>query len=194
MPLTILYWHWLMAGMLLIIAEMFIPRLAIFKFPVGALLVAVFLVMLPELALSRQLLIFASAACFFFFWVKLIRQRMTGRTKTGIPQELLPNASGLVIKAPADEDKGIVHFPIPVLEMNEWPFVCEQAVQPGDRVEIDREMTLAIVMMQSKAYEDLSHKAVKNKKIDSRLRNHGATPKDDALDIPELTLIVTKTD
>jgi len=194
MPVTILYWHWLVAGMLLIIAELFIPRLAIFKFPGGALLVAAFLVMRPELALSRQLLIFASVACFFFLWVTSIRPCLPGRAKTGIPQKLLPSASGLVIKAPADEDKGIVHFPIPVLGMNEWPFVCEQAVQPGDRVEIDREMTMAIVMMQSMAYKDLSRNTVKNKKIDSRRRNNGAAAKDDTINIPELTLIVTKTD
>jgi hypothetical protein len=45
----------------------------------------------------------------------------------------------------------------------------------------------------SDLYEDLSRKTVKNKKIDSRLRDHEAAPKDDTLDIPELTLIVTKT-
>ena len=135
MTIQFLYWHWLVAGMLLIIAELFVPSFTIFWFGLGAILVALFLLAAPGLSLSWQLFIFALASCLFtLLWFKFIRPRMTDRTKAGIAKEAVLGESGQVIRAPGDTRRGVVRFTTPVLGADEWPFICTEAVQPGDRV------------------------------------------------------------
>ncbi len=135
MSLQILYWHWLVAGMLLIIAELFIPSFTIFWFGLGAILVALFLLAAPGLALSWQLFIFALASCLFtLLWFKFIKPRMTDRTKAGMAKEAALGESGQVIQAPAGGKRGVVRFATPLLGEDEWPFICDDPVHPGDRV------------------------------------------------------------
>lgn len=72
-----LYWHWLVIGMILIIAELFIPSFTIFWFGLGALLVGLLLLVLPGLALSWQLLLWALASiAFTVLWFKLIKAKL----------------------------------------------------------------------------------------------------------------------
>jgi membrane protein implicated in regulation of membrane protease activity len=77
MAFKLLYWHWLVLGMLLILAELFIPSFTIFWFGLGAIVVAGIVLLLPDMALTWQLLIWAMASCLFaFLWFKLIKPQM----------------------------------------------------------------------------------------------------------------------
>lgn len=128
-------WHWLILGMGLIIAELFIPSFTIFWFGLGALLVAGWLFVAPGLSLTGQLLLWALASALFtWLWFRLIRPKMRDRTKAGISREALMGESGRVIRAPEPDRRGMVRFATPLLGADEWPFICEQAVKPGDRV------------------------------------------------------------
>ena len=135
MEFKVLYWYWLVFGMLLIMAEIFIPSFTIFWFGLGALIVGLILWMLPELALSWQLFIWAIASIVFtFLWFKLFKPLMTDRTKAGISREAVLGESGQVIKIPQEGRRGIVRFATPLLGDDEWPFICRQEVASGDRV------------------------------------------------------------
>ena len=135
MGIHILYWHWLVAGMLLIIAELFIPSFTILWFGLGALVVALCMLALPGLALSWQLFIFALASCLFtLLWFKFIRPRMIDRTRAGMAREAAIGERGQVIQAPSEGRRGVVRFAIPVLGADEWSFICDEPVVPGDRV------------------------------------------------------------
>ena len=135
MEVKLLYWYWLVFGMVLIIAELFIPSFTIFWFGLGAILVAGVLLMLPDLAISWQLFIWAIASCLLtFLWFKLLKPLMTDRTKAGISREAILGESGQVIRIPEQEKRGIVRFATPLLGADEWPFICEQDLAIGDRV------------------------------------------------------------
>jgi membrane protein implicated in regulation of membrane protease activity len=135
MAFKMLYWYWLVIGMVLIIVEIFIPSFTVFWFGLGAILVAGFLLILPGLSLSWQLFIWALASCLFtFLWFKLVRPRMTDRTKAGISREAVLGESGQVIKPPVDDQRGIVRFTTPVMGSDEWAFICQDPVNIGDRV------------------------------------------------------------
>ena len=135
MELKLLYWYWLVFGMVLIIAELFIPSFTIFWFGLGAILVAGVLLMLPELAISWQLFTWAIASCILtFLWFKLLKPLMADRTKAGISWEAILGESGQVITVPEQEKRGIVRFTTPLLGADEWPFICEQDLAIGDRV------------------------------------------------------------
>lgn len=135
MDLWLRDWHWLILGMGLIIAELFIPSFTIFWFGLGALVVAGWLFVAPGLPLTGQLLVWALASALFtWLWFRLIRPRMKDRTKAGISREAVLGESGRVIRAPESDRRGMVRFATPLLGADEWPFICEQAVSPGDRV------------------------------------------------------------
>ena len=135
MEYTILYWHWLVFGMVLVIAEIFIPSFTIFWFGLGAILVGGFLYFFAGLSLSWQLFSWAAASCLFaLLWFKFFKPLMSDRTKAGISREAILGESGQVIKSPADKTHGIVRFTTPLLGSDEWDFICEEAVIPGDRV------------------------------------------------------------
>ncbi len=137
MEFKLLYWYWLVFGMILIIAELFIPSFTIFWFGLGAILVAGVLLMLPGLAISWQLFVWAVASCILtFLWFKLFKPLMADRTKAGISREAILGESGQVISIPEQEKRGMVRFTTPLLGTDEWPFICEQELVIGDRVTV----------------------------------------------------------
>ena len=135
MDFTILYWHWLIIGMALLISELFLGSMTIFWFGIGAMVIAVILYLMPGLGLSWQLFIWAVLSVFVtLLWFKYFKPLMIDRTKAGLSRESALGEAGLVIKVPADGSRGIVRFVTPLLGSDEWPFICEQDVATGDRV------------------------------------------------------------
>jgi membrane protein implicated in regulation of membrane protease activity len=130
-----LYWHWLTLGLILVLAEMFIPSFTIFWFGLGALLVGLLLWIAPDLPLSWQIFTWAIASGLFtFLWFRFLKPRMTDRTKAGMSREAVLGECGQVIAAPREGRRGTVRFTTPLLGADEWPFICEQEVAVGDRV------------------------------------------------------------
>lgn len=135
MELKILFWHWFVFGMALIIAEIFIPSFTIFWFGLGAFIAGGLLFFFKELSFSWQLFIWALASCIFtLLWFKLFKPLMTDQTKAGIAREAILGETGQVIKTSSDVKHGIVRFTTPVLGSDEWPFICEETTNLGDRV------------------------------------------------------------
>ena len=135
MSITVLYWHWLLFSVALLMVEVFLPTFTIFWFGLGGVIVAVLLWLFPGLDLSWQLLIWAlTSSLFAVFWFSYLKPRMVDKTKAGIAREAVMGQTGQVINAPLDEVRGTVRFTTPLLGDDEWPFVCEQTVAVGDRV------------------------------------------------------------
>lgn len=135
MEANFLYWHWLIFGAVLVIAEIFIPSFTIFWFGLAAGVVALLLWLTPELAVSTQLLVWTLCSIgFTLFWFKVLKPRMLDRTKAGISREAVLGQSGQVIRVPEGELRGQVRFTTPLLGSDEWSFICDTPVALGDRV------------------------------------------------------------
>ncbi len=135
MVFEIQYWHWVVFGMLLILAELVVPSFTIFWFGLGALVIAALLGLSIDLSLSWQLLIWAlSSTAFALLWFRFFRPLMQDRTKAGIAREAIRGESGQVIRAPEENQRGIVRFTTPLLGDDEWEFICSSPVAVGDRV------------------------------------------------------------
>lgn len=135
MDFTFLYWHWIAFGMLLIIAELFIPSFTIFWFGLGAILVGLILLIAPNLSVNWQLFLWAiSSIGFTFLWFRFLRPRMVDKTKAGLSREAALGETGQVTKAPIEGERGVVRFSTPLLGSDEWPIICDQDIVAGDRV------------------------------------------------------------
>lgn len=135
MDFTFLYWHWLAFGMLLILAELFIPSFTIIWFGLGAILVGIILLVAPNITINWQLFLWAiSSIGFTFLWFRFLKPLMADKTKAGLSREAALGVSGQVIKIPIEGERGVVRFSTPLLSSDEWPFICDQKVAAGDRV------------------------------------------------------------
>jgi membrane protein implicated in regulation of membrane protease activity len=135
MQFEILYWHWLVIGMILLIAEMLLPSFIAFWFGLGGLIVGVLLLLVPSLSFTLQLLLWAvSSIAFTVLWFRLFKPMMSDRTKAGMAREAILGETGQVIKAPQEGQSGYVRFATPLLGSEEWPFYCQQEAAVGDRV------------------------------------------------------------
>lgn len=135
--MTLEYWQWLVFGILLIIAELFIPSFTIIWFGLSALSVGVLLWVLPTLTLTLQILLWAIfSALMAAFWFLVMKPRMLDKTRAGMSREALLGETGQVIRTPEGDRRGLVRFSKPLLGSDEWTFICDEPVHLGDRVQI----------------------------------------------------------
>ncbi len=145
--MQMLYWHWFMLGVLLIIGEIFIPSFTILWFGLGALVVGVATLML-ELSFSLQLLLWTAASvAFTVLWFKVVRPKMSQDNSSDKARESAIGESGQVIKVPTQTTNGKLRFSTPVLDRDEWEFICESKVTLGDRLHI-REISGDLLMVE----------------------------------------------
>ena len=134
MDFELLYWYWLVLGMLLVVGEIFIPSFTIFWFGLGAIVVGL-LMTLVTLSFTAQILIWTvSSVAFTALWFKYLKPKMTDRTSAGISRDAAIGEAGQVIKAPTEHSRGQVRFTTPVLGDDEWDFISDDDVRIGDRV------------------------------------------------------------
>ena len=136
MSLDTVYWHWLVLGIVLIIAEIFIPSFTILWFGLGAILVGV-VMSLFDLSFALQLLLWTFASVVFtLLWFRWLKPKAEQSNNKELAKRSCVGESGQVIKLPTETTKGKLRFTTPVLDQDEWEFVCDASVQLGDRLQI----------------------------------------------------------
>jgi membrane protein implicated in regulation of membrane protease activity len=131
------YWHWLVFGMVLIIAEVFIPSFTIFWFGLGALAVGGLLWIVPTMNLTAQVLLWTLfSSLLTAFWFLVMKPRMQDKTRAGMSREALLGETGQVIRVPEGDRRGLVRFSKPLLGSDEWSFISDDTVALGDRVQV----------------------------------------------------------
>ena len=137
MELEVLYWHWIVFGVALILSEIGLTTFFILWFGVAAILVGVLLFFIPSLDLSWQIFIWTVMSCLLaYFWFKYLKPMAIDRTKAGLSREAIVGEVGQVISAPSGERRGVLRFPAPILGADEWTIITKETVVAGDRVRV----------------------------------------------------------
>lgn len=137
MEFDVLYWHWLVLGMLLMLVEIFLPSFTALWFGLGACLVGLLMLLVPGLSLSWQLLIWTiCSVAFTFLWFRFFKPLSIDRTKAGLSREAILGEVGMVIALPQGGRRGRLRFPMPMLGSEEWDFICEEPLALGERVAV----------------------------------------------------------
>lgn len=133
-----LYWHWLVIGMVLMALEIFMPTFTALWFGAGAVLVGVLLLLIPSLSLAWQVGVWSIASVVATWaWFRFFRNKSPDRTLAGLGREALLGETALVVQAPLGERRGILRFATPKLGAEEWQFLCADSVSTGDRVVVE---------------------------------------------------------
>ncbi len=137
MDLVLLYWHWIVFGLALMVTEIFLGSFFIFWFGAAATFVGLLLVLFPELSETIQIMIWAiTSAAFALAWFKIIKPLNVDKTKAGLSREALVGEIGQVLKVPTGEKRGKVRFPAPLLGSDEWLIISQDELNIGDRVSV----------------------------------------------------------
>jgi inner membrane protein len=134
---TLLWWHWIVIGIVLILLELVVPAFAIFWFGLGALLTGLLLAALPELSLAWQLLVFSvSSVAFVLLWFLVLQPRRRSRMLPVDERSAVGQNGIAATRALIPGELGRVVFSVPVMGDEAWDYVADQPVQVGERLRV----------------------------------------------------------
>lgn len=135
--MNILWWHWLVLGMVLIGFELVVPSFTIIWFGLGVVLVSILVAIFPACPLSLQILTWAVASvAFTLAWFRFFNPHNKNKTFSGSAKGAVIGETGLVIRGAEPYTKGTVKFQLPLLGADEWPCLADEPLVIGDRVKV----------------------------------------------------------
>lgn len=132
---AIVYWHWLILALLLIIVDVFAASMTVLWFGAAALVVSLLAFLLPGLPIGWLLLIWVILAVgMAWLWFKVFRPQQQTLTLKDVKGEW-----ATVISAQNGERAGTLRFSYPIKGASEWRFIGVegQNIQLGDRVLVE---------------------------------------------------------
>lgn len=137
MDFEIVYWHWIVLGIVLMLSEIFLGSFFVFWFGAAAVVVGALLVIAPGVSSALQLFLWAIlSSAFAWFWFKYLKPLSADKTKAGLSKEAMLGQVGQVLSPPNGERRGTLRFPAPILGSDEWVFISQDNLAIGDRVSV----------------------------------------------------------
>jgi membrane protein implicated in regulation of membrane protease activity len=129
------WWHWIVGGIVLVLAELVIPSFFIVWFGLGALLTGL-LTLAFELSPTAQLATWTLASlAMVVLWFRVFKQSFV-KTRAGTADGGVIGEIGLLVSAVAPFERGKVRFQRPVLGSEEWVCLADAAIAAGERVKV----------------------------------------------------------
>ncbi len=130
------WWHWGIGGIVLMLLELAIPAFFVIWFGLGALVVALVVLIAGELTLTAQLAVWMLASlAMVALWFRVF-QPNRHKTLIGTAGGEVIGEIGLLVGAVAPFERGRVRFQRPVLGAEEWVCLAETAISAGERVRV----------------------------------------------------------
>ena len=135
--MEILYWHWIVVGIGLILLEIPLPSFTSLWFGAAAVVVGVLLFFVPDLSFTLQVVIWTVLSVLLtWMWFKFLKPLSIDKTKAGLSREMILGEVGQVLVVPDGERRGRLRFPASVLGADEWQFISQETLAVGDRVRV----------------------------------------------------------
>jgi membrane protein implicated in regulation of membrane protease activity len=133
----LLYWHWIVAGIILILLEIPLPSFTTLWLGAAAIVVGLLMLAFPEMNFTAQVLAWTVLSVILTWaWFRYLKPLSTDRTMAGLSREAIIGQVGQVIQVPNDDRRGVLRFPAPVLGEDEWQFITQDELRMGDRVRV----------------------------------------------------------
>ena len=129
------WWHWMVLGLFLGLAELVIPSFFIIWFGLGAVLVGVVLLVAPGLGFTAQLALWTLASVgLTIAWFKVFKKQQD-KTRAGQADNVIGEI-GVLVRAVEPFQKGEVRFQRPVMGAEVWTCLADDAIPSGERVRV----------------------------------------------------------
>jgi membrane protein implicated in regulation of membrane protease activity len=132
--MDLVWWHWVILGLVLIATELLIPAFYLIWFGLGALVMALLAGLFsPPFAVQITLWAIASGGM-VGIWMKFFRN--PDRTGAGQSKEGALGVVGLVTRPVGEMGQGEILFQRPVLGADRWPAVADRPIASGDKARV----------------------------------------------------------
>ena len=130
------WWHWAVAGIVLILAELAVPAFVLVWFGLGALVVAVIVAVAPSMDMTLQLTFWLTTSLsLVVLWFRIFKPGFH-KTRIGMADADILGEVGLLARDVAPFEKGEVRFQKPILGSEVWPCISDEAIKAGERVKV----------------------------------------------------------
>lgn len=137
MEYELLYWHWIVFGIALMLSEMFLASFFVLWFGAAAVVIGALVFLFPGLATTWQIFLWTMlSSALALAWFKYLKPLAIDKTKAGLSREAFMGEIGQVLSPPNGEKRGTLRFPAPLMGSDEWLFISQDAVATGDRVTV----------------------------------------------------------
>lgn len=134
--LILQWWHWIVAGIGLVLLELAIPSFYVIWFGFAAILLGLLLLVLPGLSLTVQLLLWAAASVVMvLLWFRVFKPSRH-KTLVGTADGEVIGEIGLLVSSVEPFARGRVRFQRPLLGAEEWVCMADEAIAAGERVRV----------------------------------------------------------
>ena len=134
--MELLWWHWVVLGVVLTLLELAVPAFVLVWFGVGAIIVGIAVLALPQLTFAWQVILWiAFSSAFIWLWFKVFKPGFH-KTKAGMSKGQLIGEIGMVIRDIRPYDKGQIRLQKPVLGDEVWDSIAEEEIKTGERVKV----------------------------------------------------------
>ncbi|SDH56823.1 NfeD family protein [Propionivibrio dicarboxylicus] len=129
------WWHWMVLGLCLAMAELAVPAFFLIWFGIGALLVGLVLLASPDLGIAVQLLLWAaSSTALVIVWFRYLRPATV--SAVGSSTAHVTGEIGILVGDLGPDARGRVRFQKPVLGADLWECYADRPIRAGARVRI----------------------------------------------------------
>ena len=128
------WWHWLVLGLALGLAELAIPSFFIIWFGLGALVVGLALLVVTMSVTAQFALWTAASVILTILWFRVFRHQVR-QTRSGQADEVIGEV-GVLVAAVEPFQRGQVRFQKPLMGSETWPCIADTQIAAGERVRV----------------------------------------------------------
>ncbi len=134
--MEILWWHWIVLGIVLMLLELAVPAFFLIWFGAAAVLVGVAVVIFPAFPFAYQVVAWtACSIALVWLWFRIFKPGIH-KTRAGMSKGSLIGEIGLVIREMRPFEKGQIRFQKPVLGRRIWESIADEEIKVGERVKV----------------------------------------------------------
>ncbi len=133
---NVAYWHWIVFGIALAAFEIFVPSFFMLWLGASAIVVGLLSWFLPTSFVMEMLIWGVLSITCLIGWFKFVSPKMKDVSNSGMAKEAMFGKVGTVLEFNSEASRGKLRFPAPLLGEDEWRFIFEGNLAPGDKVSV----------------------------------------------------------
>ena len=132
----LLWWHWVVLGVVLTLLELAVPAFFLVWFGAGAIVVGLVTLAAPQLPFAWQVVAWIVASVLFIaLWFKIFKPGLY-KTRSGMSAGAVLGEIGLVVRDVRPFENGQIRFQKPVLGDDVWEVTADEELKVGDRARV----------------------------------------------------------
>jgi membrane protein implicated in regulation of membrane protease activity len=132
----ILWWHWIVLGIVLMLLELAVPAFFLIWFGAAAVVVGIAIVIFPAFPFAYQIVVWTIISLVLvWFWFKVFK-RGFHKTMAGLSKGSFIGEIGLVTRDIRPYEKGQIRFQKPILGDETWESIADGEIKVGERVKV----------------------------------------------------------